>query len=162
MTIRKLSSSRWQDYKTLRLEAVENNPQSFLSTKQETLDEPDKEWQEKIANMWFAIDDQDHLVGMIGCYRETKEKLRHTAHIVSFYVQTQSRGQGIGRALLQTALDEAQKMHGVKKVILGVITTQDRAYHLYQSFGFETVGQVKMSVQVNQTFYDEYLMEKYF
>lgn len=161
MNITKLPSSRWQDYKTLRLEAVENNPQSFLSTPQETIDEPDSEWQIKIDNMFFAVDEADKLVGMIGCYTDPKEKLKHTANIVSFYVKPEYRGKGIGRQLLQTAVQSAKENPQVKKVQLSVITTQENAYQLYLSTGFQKVGELKMSLQVDGVLYDEYLMEMY-
>lgn len=54
MQITQLPPARWQDYKNLRLEAVRNSPQSFLSTVEETEAEPDQEWQKKITNMFFC------------------------------------------------------------------------------------------------------------
>ena len=86
MKITRLDSSRWQDYKALRLEAVKDSPESFLSTVEETLAEPDSEWQDKIKNMIFAVSDDNKLIGMVGCVRGQKEKLSHIIDIVSVYV----------------------------------------------------------------------------
>jgi len=96
MKIIQLSSTRWLDYKNLRLEAVKNSPQSFLDTVQETEAQPDTEWQNKIKNMFFAVNETDDLVGMLGVYSDKKIKLRHIANIVSVYVKPAYRGQGIG------------------------------------------------------------------
>lgn len=159
MKITKLPPSRWQDYKNLRLEAVADSPQSFLHTVAETNAESDESWQEKITNMFFAVDDANKLVGMAGCYCDTREKLAHIANVVSVYVSPEYRGKGVGRALLMAIIEDAKAKPQVKKLQLGVIITQAAAFKLYESLGFKKIGEQKMAVNVNGTFYDEYLME---
>lgn len=161
MTITKLPPSRWQDYKKLRIEAVENSPQSFLATTEETNQETQSEWKNKIENMFFAIDEKDNLVGMIGCYQEKLIKQKHIANIVSFYINPKFRRQGLGRELIKTAIDFAKTKKEIKKIQLGVITTQKPAIALYQSVGFMKIGEQKMAIKVDEKFYDEYLMELY-
>lgn len=157
--ITRLPTERWSDYKQLRLEAVQDSPQSFLTTAEETNQEPDSEWQDKIKNMFFAVTEDDQLVGMVGCYSDNKEKLSHIAHIVSVYVSPSFRGQGIARQLLTTALDFAKTSKQIKKVQLEVVTTQVPAYHLYLSLGFQKVGARQLAVRVGDTYYDEILLE---
>lgn len=161
MTIAKLPPSRWQDYKRLRLEAVENSPQSFLATAEETNNETQAEWKNKIENMFFAIDEKDNLVGMVGCYQEKLTKQKHIANIVSFYINPNFRRQGLGRELIKTAIDFAKTKKEIEKVQLGVITTQKPAIELYKSIGFVIIGEQKMALKVDDKFYDEYLMELY-
>lgn len=161
MTITKLPSSRWQDYKKLRLEAVEDSPQSFLATTEETNQETQAEWKNKIENMFFAIDEKDNLVGMIGCYQEKLTKQQHIANIVSFYIKPEYRRQGLGRELIKTAIDFAKTKKEIEKIQLGVITTQKPAIELYKSIGFATIGEQKKAIKVDDKFYNEYLMELY-
>ncbi len=161
MTITKLSSDHWQDYKKLRLEAVENSPQSFLAAVEETNKEKTADWKNKIKNMFFALDDHGELVGMIGCYKEQSTKLQHIANIVSFYIKPEFRKKGLGREMIKTAIDFAKTKLEVKKVQLGVITTQTPAYELYKSVGFITIGEQKMAIKVGDDYFDEYLMELY-
>ncbi len=159
MTITQLPPNRWKEYKNLRLEAVQNSPQSFLATVQETLAEKDSEWESKINNMFFAVSETDELVGMAGCYRDSKQKLNHVANIVSVYVTPSYRGKGVGRKLLEAVIAHAKNSPGVTKLQLGVITTQVEAYTLYTSLGFQNVGTLKMATKVDDTYYDEYLLE---
>lgn len=160
MNIARLSADRWQDYRDLRLQAVADSPQSFLDTEQETRAQLDTEWHNKIKNMFFAVSDEGELVGMVGCYADSREKLSHIMNVVSFYVQPEWRGQGIGRQLLVAALECAQSQPEIKKVQLGVITTQLPAIELYTSLGFQRVGELQMAVKVGDRLYNEFLMER--
>jgi len=161
MIITKLPANRWQEYKQLRLESIQESPQSFLDTVVETEALPDLDWQRKMENMFFAVTDDDRIVGMIGCYREDKSKLHHIGNVVSFYVTPSFQGQGIGKALLNTVIAHAKSLNGLKKLQLGVITTQKAAQKLYETTGFQKVGEAKMSVCVDEKLFDEHLMELY-
>lgn len=69
-------------------------------------------------------------------------------------------GLGIGRQMMRTALDVAKKC-GYEQAELEVVTTNERAIHLYQSLGFEIYGEQKHSMKYKDGSYaDEYLMRK--
>ena len=152
--------SRWEEYKRLRLEALEQVPQAFLDDPDKASKIPQPDWEKKLDNMYFAeIDGQ--WVGMVGAYQEEKTKLRHILNIVSVYVKPSYRGQGIGKALLQYVVDQAKKNPEIKKLLLGVVTTQEPAQALYKSLGFINGGHLKYAVKVGDQYFDEYLMELY-
>lgn len=159
MEIIRLDPSRWEEYKQLRLESIQDSPEAFLATVDETLAEPDSTWQNYLQNMFFAVDENQHLVGMIACVQEEKAKLAHIVNVYSFYVSPQFRGQGIGKQLLQTAIAHAKSLSGVSKIKLGVMTTQTAARQLYESLGFQTIGISQQAVKVDESYLDEYLME---
>lgn len=140
---------------------MENSPQSFLSTIEETNQEKTADWKNKIKNMFFALDDDGQMIGMIGCYKEPSAKLQHIANIVSFYIKPEFRGKGLGKEMLKTAIDFAKTKLEVQKVQLGVITTQKPAFGLYKSVGFVKIGEQKMAIKIGKDFFDEYLMELY-
>ncbi len=159
MKITSLPISRWLDYKNLYLESISNSPQAFLWSKEEISSKEDSDWQERINNMFFAINDNGKLIGMAGFYCEEKKKLAHIANIVRVYVSPEYRGKGIGKKLLLTVIENIKSKPEIKKIQLGVITTQISAYNLYKSVGFEKVCTQKMAVRVDDHFYDQYLME---
>ncbi|MBP9669894.1 GNAT family N-acetyltransferase [Candidatus Woesebacteria bacterium] len=150
----------WEKYKNLRIEALKNVPQAFL-------DDPDmaekmskEEWQRRMSSMYFAEID-GKWVGMIGAYQEKKTKVKHILNIVSVYVAPSYRGQGIGKALLEYVIEQAKKNPEIKKLLLGVVTTQEPAQELYKSLGFVKGGYLKYAVKVGKQYFDEYLMELY-
>lgn len=162
MHITQLPSDRWHDYKTLRLEAITDSPQSFLPTMDEALTQSDEEWQERIKTMFFAVTDDDELVGMTGYYRESKTKQNHIVNVVSVYVSPDYRQQGLARKLLEATIAAIKQNPEIRKIQLGVITTQTAAYDLYQSVGFQKFGTAHRALKVGNTFYDEHLMEMIF
>lgn len=155
-----ISPDRWQEYRDLRIQALKECPQSFLSTPEEAMKESAEFWQKKSKTMFFA-EVEGKLVGMIGGYQDEKQKLEHTFNIVSFYVASDFRHQGVGRALFQHILDYAQQKPEVEKYQLGVAHTQSNAIKLYESFGFVIVGTMKDHIKVGDQVFDKHVMEKY-
>jgi ribosomal protein S18 acetylase RimI-like enzyme len=67
----------------------------------------------------------------------TKMKLEeYTIRIDSIAVDDQCRGQGIGKILINKAIDIA-KNRGFKEIILEVVNTNPRAKKLYEKMGFK-------------------------
>jgi L-amino acid N-acyltransferase YncA len=60
----------------------------------------------------------------------------------SFYVQTESRGQGIGRKLKEAILAEGLRL-GYHSLIARVAEGSEASMHLNESFGFRRVGVLK-------------------
>jgi ribosomal protein S18 acetylase RimI-like enzyme len=57
------------------------------------------------------------------------------AYLEELYVAPDRRGQGIGRALLEAAMDTARE-HGAAHIDLGTSTDDTAAIRLYESYGF--------------------------
>lgn len=69
-------------------------------------------------------------------------------------------GLGIGKQMMRTALDVAKKC-GYEQAELEVVTTNEKAIHLYQSLGFEIYGELEHSMKYKDGSYaDEYMMLK--
>src|SRR5947209_7654165 len=104
LEIIKLQPEDWQAYKSLRLEALRNEPQAFGSSYQENLQKPDVYWQGRLADAaegkksWLLFaKEKDRLIGMIGAFI-TDEK--DAAEIISVYVTKEKRGKGVSKALM--------------------------------------------------------------
>src|SRR5262245_52966667 len=76
-----------------------------------------------------------NLVGAIGLIRSSLV----TAGIWGFYVKPERRGAGIGRVLVQHALEVARQMPSVVRVELSVAHTSTAARHVYEQSGFHEV-----------------------
>lgn len=153
-----LPVDRWQEYKTLRLEAVQDSPLAFLDTYEEELQKPDQLWQQRLATMLFA-ESEGEIVGMLGYYQEPSEKTRHIRHLVSLYVQKAQRRQGIARALLAEVIGHSQSDPQLKKLEISVISSQQPAFQLYQKMGFQVIGKASRALRWQDQYYDEYFLE---
>jgi len=145
MEIVKLSAEDWEEYKTLRLRALKEDPQAFGTTYQKNIAYPKAEWQRRLASVakgetnWLLFARENNkLVGMIGAFIE--EDVEGTATIFGVYVPKEERGRGISIKLMEEILKELSKKSIFKKVKLMVSKNQLPAIGLYKKFGFKQVG----------------------
>ena len=69
-----------------------------------------------------------------------RERERHKATLFGMFVRPGARGQGLGRALVAAALEQARARVGVNVVQLSAVASNRRAIQLYESFGFMRWG----------------------
>jgi putative acetyltransferase len=78
-------------------------------------------------------------VGMIGVHLGQRPRNRHIAAI-GMHVDDALLGKGIGGALLDAAIELAEKWCGILRLELDVWVDNERAVRLYKSRGFEIEG----------------------
>jgi ribosomal protein S18 acetylase RimI-like enzyme len=69
------------------------------------------------------------------------------------------RDVGIGTELMKEAEKQARKL-GLKIIVLDLFSTNDRAFHLYNSMGYNKVGSISKAVSKGTSFVDEIIMAK--
>jgi len=133
-------------YRALMLEAYERHTEAFSSSAAERAALPMAWWQARLAGgddvpqrvigAWRG----DRLAGVAGLSFETGEKLRHKATLFGMAVAEDFRRQGIGEALVQAVLAEAQAHPGTRLVQLTVSDGNRAARALYERCGFAVFG----------------------
>jgi ribosomal protein S18 acetylase RimI-like enzyme len=158
MELRILKPSDANNYRYIRLEALQNNPEAFASSYEEEKDEPVEKYiynfQSKDSFTIGAFEN-GNLVGVITLKKESLLKLRHRANIVAMYVNPESRGIGIGKALLTEVIKKANDLDGIEQIYLTVVTTNEAAKRLYYSMGFEVFGTEKKALKWDNKYFDE-------
>jgi len=86
----------------------------------------------------FVAEVDGQIVGRLSVSRDQHPASRHVADL-GLMVAAERRGQGIGRALLEAAVDWARAA-GVTKLELHVFPWNEPAIRLYERFGFEREG----------------------
>lgn len=87
------------------------------------------------SEYYFAV-----LHGNIEGYIKLNKTNNTGLEIERIYVRSRAHGQGIGKALMQFALDKAREQK-INRVWLGVAPDNKRARGFYQSFGFVHCGE---------------------
>ena len=148
MVIRILTPDDAAAYQALRLLGLRESPEAFGSTYAGEVDTPLEQIAELLARgadgndvVFGAFDgDGGPLVGLAGLRRGTSLKTRHRAGVWGMYVAPEARGRGAGRALMSALIAHARTLHGLERLTLGVVTTNQAARALYHACGFVTYG----------------------
>lgn len=158
MNLRTLTPDDAEQFRTLRLNALQNAPYAFASSYEEEIDNPVDNFRNRLKdplNTIFGAFDDTRLVGMVGFRREDKLKLRHRAWIWGVYVEPNYRGSGLTRQLMTMAIDHARQFPELVYIYLSVNAANQPARKIYQSLGFEIYGYEKKALFVNGEFQDE-------
>ncbi len=120
---------------------------------------------EKIAKVlsdecaeWFVAEYENKIVGQCSVsFVRRSQRYRHRAE-VAFVVLKDYCGIGIGGKMMQTCIDWCKNKR-VEQMELSVVTDNERAINMYESFGFETKGLIPKALKYQDGSYaDEYLM----
>jgi len=158
VTISRSLEENWQDFKNIRLDALKNEPSAFGSSFEEENEFTEELWKQRSLSALIAYSNNNP-IGLLVYIINNRIKTKHVATIYSVYVNKNYRGQGVGKKLINSALESIKKNSDVIKVDLAVNPEQVSAVKLYEYFGFKEVGRLSKEVFVDNKFYDQLLME---
>ncbi|MEP6779207.1 MAG: GNAT family N-acetyltransferase [Gemmatimonadaceae bacterium] len=150
--IHALGAADADEYQALRLRGMRESAESFgstfdedaalpLTTVAERLSSSSENGERIVLGAFIAnVDEVPVMIGIVGCMRESKIKLRHKAVLWGLYVAPESRGHGVGQMLIQHLLTAARTWRGLQRIVLSVVVRSTAARKLYLSVGFVSFG----------------------
>lgn len=83
------------------------------------------------------------------------------AHVATMgtWLRRDVRGQGIGRLLALESFRFAER-HGYTKIVVHVLSGNERALRFYRGLGFAPIGIARKQVRLADGFHDEVFLEK--
>ncbi|MFN8587631.1 MAG: GNAT family N-acetyltransferase [Candidatus Eisenbacteria bacterium] len=146
MNLRRLTPDDAVAYRALMLEAYSETPIVFGTAPHEAVAQPDSWWRARCsaepdsAQLVIGAFDGATLAGALGVQFAQRERERHKATLFGMFVKPAARGNGLGRALVEAALDAARAREGVRVAQLAAIEGNDGALQLYERCGFARWG----------------------
>ncbi|HEY8224317.1 MAG TPA: GNAT family N-acetyltransferase [Pyrinomonadaceae bacterium] len=103
------------------------------------------------AFIGLVAESNDEVIGyLLFHFGYDTDHSRRLAYVIDLYVNEKSRGQGVGKALMQHAADAA-RAHGAKALWWGVYESNDSAMRFYEGLGAKNVKGVRfMSINVEK------------
>ncbi|WP_186042328.1 GNAT family N-acetyltransferase [Burkholderia gladioli] len=156
----RLGPSRAEDYRTIRLAALQADPDAFGSTYELEAARGLDHFVERLAGTAvFGAYCDGEIVGMAGLRREPGPRERHKGVLWGVFVEARVRGLGVGRALLDAVLAEAAEE--LAQLTLAVAGADQRVRDWYVRAGFEVYGVEPRALSVPGGFVDTVLMVRF-
>jgi ribosomal protein S18 acetylase RimI-like enzyme len=159
VTVRLLDPADAEQFKALRLIAVDNAPTAIWPTRDEELARSIEEVAARIRSTptqaVFGAFESDVLIGITGVRREPLSQVNHKATIWGVFVNPSYRGRGIAQTLLSAATAHAAEQWHAVQLLLCVNAENLPAKSLYASLGFQTFGLEPRAMKIEGRFYDE-------
>lgn len=158
--IRLLTKEDAKQYWELRLQALQVNPEAFVTTYEEAIRQqnPIKRVENNLTAAtsctFGAFNEKNQLVGVVTLLTEEKEAYKHKGHIVAMYVDASNRRSGLARELIRKAIEKAKEMD-LEQLTLGVVSTNVPAKNLYEAMDFQTYGIEKRAIKMNGVYSDD-------
>lgn len=161
--IREAVLSDVEQYRELRLNALQDSPTAFSGDYFVSLSQPMSFWENRLrvddyGTIFFAEHDR-HLIGMTAIRQRESPKTKHSADILSVYVRPEWRGLHIAEGILESCAEWA-KIRRVVILKLGVMAANTSAVRLYERCGFKIYGTEPWDIFYDGKYYDLHLMSR--
>ncbi len=100
---------------------------------------------------------EGQLAGILTLEGAKRRNVRHTATL-GITVAKEWRGQGVGRRLIEHAIDWARRSHVITRIELHVFARNTGAIHLYESCGFVLEGVRRQAIHRDGEYIDDLVM----
>lgn len=164
--IRILNKHDAENYWELRLQALQTNPEAFVTTYEEAIKRENpiettaRNLDSENSYTFGVFDENDKLVGVVTLLLEQLLVFKHKGSIMAMYVDPSKRGQGYAKQLLQEVIAQGKEL-GLEQLLLTVVSTNDAAKSLYNSLDFRTYGLEKRALKIGDTYSDEEYMVRF-
>lgn len=123
-----------------------------------------EKWREKLSSpsdglYSLVAEVNGQVVGNLALHHSTSPRRRHTGSL-GMGVHDEWQGQGVGTALMEAAIDLADKWLNLTRLELQVFTDNEPAVHLYRKFGFESEGTLRRFAFRDGEYADVYTMAR--
>ncbi len=133
--VTRLTESDWRVFATLRLRALTDTLGAGDQQYRQEISFTAAQWRRRLrAHAQFAVQIDDHLVGLIGAQRQSTEAV----YLYSLWLEPGVRGRGLGHELVTAAVDWARSQRA-RIVTLRVDAANATARGVYEQLGFGVI-----------------------
>lgn len=156
--IKILSVNELEDFKAIRLSALEKSPKMFGSTYSAEVGKPLIFFEACLLNSTvFAVYHQNIIIGLATLTQELGAKFSHKAYLSSVFIEPEFQQKGVASRLLKAVIEYSQKH--VEQILLTVASDNEPAIHLYKKLGFQIYGLEQKALKDGNEYIDEVLMK---
>ena len=158
--IKILNVDESNDFRTIRLSALEKSPEMFGSTYIAEVNKPLGFFEDCLSSSTvFGAYHENRIIGLATLTQENGVKFSHKASLSSVFIEPEFQQKGVASNLLSAVIEHSKKY--VEQILLTVADDNKPAIRLYKKFGFETYGIEIQAMKDNGRYIDEILMKRF-
>jgi len=135
ITVRVLGEADWQRYREIRLAALKDSPEAFVSTYEDEAEFDEARWRSRMTGAQRLLAEVDGAAVGVASLGDVDGDNPHLIHLFSLWVAPAERGTGVATALVQAGA-EAARTGGYTHLAYWVGTDNGRAVAFASGFGF--------------------------
>lgn len=142
ITVRPLGEEDWQEYRSVRLEALRESPEAFVATFEEESEIPESEWRDRMVRSDRLIATRDgEVVGVVSIGKTTALEASSedddppVGELFGLWVRPDARGTGVATRLVKQGAARSRD-RGETHLIYWVGTENGRAVAFASGIGF--------------------------
>lgn len=135
ITVRALTEDEWEQYRSIRLSALEESPQAFVATHAEEAAYDEDRWRQRMRRSLRLLAEADGTPVGVASVGDTSADTPGVAQLFGLWVAPTSRGTGVATRLVQEGADQA-RARGKSHLAYWVGTDNGRAVAFASGFGF--------------------------
>jgi ribosomal protein S18 acetylase RimI-like enzyme len=140
LRVKVLTEHEWPVLRHIRLSALKDSPQAFLSSFAQEAGYDEGRWRrEFVRGEWVVAVVHDQVIGLLGATREPAMP-SHECFLEYLWVWPGARRSRVATMLLRRVLDRLRDS-GVRTVWLWILDGNDSAMRLYQGFGSQSTNE---------------------
>ena len=153
ISVRALEESDWQVYREVRLAALQESPQAFVTTYAEEVTQPEQYWRNRMVRAHRLLAERGGTrLGVVSV--EMTDGDAQSADLCDLWVTPEARNTGIASRLVQAAADQASR-DGRTKLYYWVSTENGRAIGFASNAGFRVTSERRTTRIENREFGDQ-------
>lgn len=135
ITVRRLTEEQWEEYRTIRLRALQESPEAFVATYAEQAAEPEEAWRARMTRAIRFVAERDGTAVGVVSLGDLDPDRPAAAEIFGLWVAPEARDEGVATLLVDACASEAAAQ-GRTHVYYWVGTENGRAVAFASGFGF--------------------------
>ncbi|SNC63947.1 Acetyltransferase (GNAT) family protein [Kytococcus aerolatus] len=136
ITVRELAQDEWAIFRSLRLRALEENPEAFVATYEEESSFSDEQWQERMQRSTrLAAQQGGEWVALASVGEENTRDDDDLGEVYGIWVTPELRGEGVAKQLMEHA-ETVGRNAGYSHLVYWVHTDNGRAVAFASSIGY--------------------------
>lgn len=142
ITIRQLTENDWPMYREIRMEALAQEPEFFVTSENES-NFISENWIEQITNVngaIFGLFHKGQIIGLTSIHRENDDPKSYRAWMGSSYIKPEFRGNHLSDLLFETRIEWAKQQGNIIALVVAHREDNQVSKKAIQHNGFKFIG----------------------